>query len=325
MNILVTGAAGFIGGHVAEFLGSAGHKVLGVDNFSPYYSPQMKRKHVSTLLNFDFQEADVNQIEILQSIFESFKPEIVIHLAAQGGVRASRENPIPYLTTNQIGFLNVLDQSEKYRVKKFIYASSSSVYGEGLIAPFKEDSLLPSPKSLYALSKVSNEIIAKNYPTHGMERIGLRFFTVYGPWGRPDMAVFRLLASASLGKEFTLTANMDVMRDFTFVSDVSQCIFSIVSTSHVLLNEVFNVAGSSPHSMSELFEILQGLGINPRITKSVPDSMDVKLTHGSVDKLRHYSLSVPSTDLTQGLMATLTWLNTVSPEELGQWLEYSTK
>jgi len=204
MKILVTGAAGFIGGHVSKLLTRLDHEVIGFDNFSPYYSPEMKKAHLVGNPGFRLDEIDISNRELMLRSIREISPDCVIHLAAQGGVRASTTNPLPYITANQIGFLNVLEASEKVRVEKFIYASSSSVYGEGLEAPFKEDAILSAPKSLYALSKLSNENIAKNLPFAGVERIGLRFFTVYGPWGRPDMAVFRLLASFLLGEEFLL-------------------------------------------------------------------------------------------------------------------------
>jgi UDP-glucuronate 4-epimerase len=180
MRILVTGAAGFIGGHVSKLLTEFDHEVIGFDNFSPYYSPGMKKAHLSSNTSFPIEEIDISNRDLVFQRISDISPDCVIHLAAQGGVRASKTNPMPYITANQIGFLNVLQASEKVGVGKFIYASSSSVYGEGLEAPFRENSILPAPKSLYALSKLSNENIAKNLPSSGAERIGLRFFTCMG-------------------------------------------------------------------------------------------------------------------------------------------------
>ena len=325
MRILVTGAAGFIGGHVSKHLTDLGHDVIGFDNFSPYYSPKMKRAHLLSNTSFPLEHLDISDHDLVFKRFQESSPDHVIHLAAQGGVRASRTGPAPYITTNQMGFLNVLQASERVGVNKFIYASSSSVYGEGLVAPFKEDSILPAPKSLYALSKLSNENIAKNLPSTSTQRIGLRFFTVYGPWGRPDMAVFRLLASSLLDKEFVLSANLEVKRDFTFVADVARTIYSIIQSDELLQNEIFNVAGSNPYSLSELFQLLENLGVGLKILESEVDSMDVKLTHGSTVKLQEFGLSVPSTALDKGIVETWEWVQGVNINDLREWFEYSSR
>jgi UDP-glucuronate 4-epimerase len=323
MKILITGAAGFIGGHVSKLLTECGHEVIGFDNFSTYYSPGMKKAHFSSNTTFPLEEVDISKHELVFRRFSEISPDCVIHLAAQGGVRASTTNPMPYITTNQIGFLNVLQASEKVGVGKFIYASSSSVYGEGLEAPFRENSILPAPKSLYALSKLSNENIAKNLPSSGAERIGLRFFTVYGPWGRPDMAVFRLLASALLGREFRLTANLDVKRDFTFVTDVASTIHSVIQSASSIENEIFNVAGSNPYSLTQLFQLLDNCKISPKIVKTKADLMDVNLTHGSTEKLANFGLSVPQTTLEVGIQLTWDWIQKIDKNDLRDWFEYS--
>jgi UDP-glucuronate 4-epimerase len=325
MKILVTGAAGFIGGHVSKLLTEFDHEVIGFDNFSEYYSPRMKKAHLSENAFLPIEQIDVSNRELVFQRFKEISPDCVIHLAAQGGVRASTTDPMPYITANQIGFLNVLQACETAGVRKFIYASSSSVYGEGLEAPFKEFSILPAPKSLYALSKLSNENIAKNLPYAGVERIGLRFFTVYGPWGRPDMAVFRLLASALLGREFILTANLNVKRDFTFVADVASTIHSIIQSAHSFENEIFNVAGSNPYSLTQLFQLLDSHGISPNIVNSKADLMDVNLTHGSIEKLTQFGLSVPQTTLEVGIQKTWEWIQRIDNDDLRDWFEYSSR
>ncbi len=325
MKILVTGAAGFIGGHVSKLLTEFDHEVIGFDNFSEYYSPRMKKAHLSENAFLPIEEIDISNRELVFQRFSEISPDCVIHLAAQGGVRASTTDPMPYITANQIGFLNVLQASEKTGVRKFIYASSSSVYGEGLEAPFKENSILPAPKSLYALSKLSNENIARNLPYAGVERIGLRFFTVYGPWGRPDMAVFRLLASALLGREFILTANLNVKRDFTFVADVASTIHSIIQSAHSFENEIFNVAGSNPYSLTQLLQLLDSHGISPNIVNAKADLMDVNLTHGSIEKLTHFGLSVPQTTLEVGIQRTWEWIQRIDNDDLRDWFEYSSR
>ena len=225
-RILITGAAGFIGASVMSRLLSKFPNTTGVDNFSEYYDSRLKRHHIKTLALADrISTIDICDLDALTEIYSLTKPNVVIHLAAQGGVRASQIDPRPYIQTNQLGFLNLLELNNKFGVNKFIYASSSSVYGEGLPVPFNEEMQLPGPKSLYAASKVANEIMAMYFPRQSNQtRIGLRFFTVYGPWGRPDMAVSRLLASGYKERPFVLTANLDLIRDFTYVEDVAPAI-----------------------------------------------------------------------------------------------------
>jgi UDP-glucuronate 4-epimerase len=321
---LVTGAAGFIGGNLMESLASKGIEVIGVDNFSNYYNPTMKYAHlVSGKLKTLVKKLDVCDEGAVKSLFDSFHPTHVIHLAAQGGVRASKIDPSPYLYTNQTGFLNLLNASEAIGVEKFLYASSSSVYGDGLDAPYKENQILSAPKSLYALSKLSNELIAKHLPTKQTQRIGFRFFTVYGPWGRPDMAVFRLLASSRLQEKFKLTASTEVIRDFTYVNDVSDVIGAALGLdSDLLTPEIYNVAGGSPFTLGKLLEVLNELKIFTEIEQAPIDSLDVKITHGSVSKLAENNLPVPATSLREGIQQTWNWMEQIEIDQLRAWFEY---
>jgi UDP-glucuronate 4-epimerase len=243
-----------------------------------------------------------------------------VHLAAQGGVRASRNDPLPYLSTNQIGFQNVVELCEEYSVEKFLYASSSSVYGQGLTPPFKESDDLPTPKSLYALSKLSNEIVAGNFPSNFTQRIGMRFFTVYGPWGRPDMIVFKILASSVLKKEFKLTANKELIRDFTYVQDVSNTIISLLNfVSSKGRHEIFNIAGSNPETLRTLFNITEELGYPVKIEQEGSDPMDVNITHASVGKLEEWDIVAPGTPLNVGISNTIDWINKLDPKEILSW------
>ena len=324
MKVLVTGAAGFIGGNLMESLISQGIEAMGIDNYSSYYDPSMKHAHVvSSKLTSLIHKLDICDEVALTNLFNNFHPTHVVHLAAQGGVRASKSDPSPYLSTNQIGFLNVLKGSEKIGAEKFLYASSSSVYGDGLEAPYKEKEILSSPKSLYALSKFSNELIAQYLPLNQTYRIGFRFFTVYGPWGRPDMAVFRLLASSRLQEKFKLTASTEVIRDFTYVNDVSDVIGAALNLDPgTLLPEIYNIAGGRPSTLSQLFEILDQFGISIDIERAPIDSLDVKMTHGSVVKLRQSNFQVPSTSLRAGIEQTWSWLNQIETKQLRAWFEY---
>ena len=325
MRVLITGAAGFIGGNVMHSLAAKGVEVAGIDNFSVYYHPEMKHTHIrDTPIAQKIQNIDICDDHAMNALFKKFAPTHVVHLAAQGGVRASKVDPIPYLTANQTGFMNVLSLSEKFGAEKFLYASSSSVYGERLTAPFKESDELFAPKSLYALSKLSNELIAKYLPQKETQRIGFRFFTVYGPWGRPDMAIFRLLASSRLKRSFKLTASTAVKRDFTFVDDVSEVVNSaLLENFSITHSEIFNIARSSPYSLVQLFEVLQELQIPTRIEGGIVDPLDVGLTHGSVEKLNAYMLPVPKTSLLEGVSRTWDWMNRVNEDDLKAWFEYS--
>ena len=325
MKILVTGAAGFIGGNLLAKLKGTGISSIGIDSFTNYYSPDMKAKRVNQLgISEIVKTVDIGNEDELRRVFKELKPTHVVHLAAQGGVRASKVDPKPYLLSNQVGFLNTLLISEEMGVEKFIYASSSSVYGEGVKAPFKESDQISAPKSLYALSKLSNELIAKHFPMKNTERIGLRLFTVYGPWGRPDMAIYRLLASSLLNTNFELSAGQDLKRDFTFVDDVSKVVLDISSSRNKdLSSNIFNVAGGKPYTIKELLKTMEDLGIQIKVTQKPQDELDLNLTHASTDKIQKFGISVPETTLKSGIEQTWSWINSQSKNDISKWLASS--
>jgi UDP-glucuronate 4-epimerase len=312
-QVLVTGAAGFIGGSVMHRLLSRGLNIHGVDNFSNYYNPKLKQHHMAQLsLNSSISDLDICDYAGLSELYTKIRPDVVIHLAAQGGVRASENDPIPYIQTNQMGFYHLLQLNNKFNVGEFIYASSSSVYGEGLPVPFRENMLLPAPKSLYAASKLADELMSENYPIgQNQKRIGLRFFTVYGPWGRPDMAVSKLLASGFSNQEFTLTANSDLVRDFTYVEDVTDVIedLIILDKQDFAPHTIFNVAGEAPRTMSELIEICHNSGFTLDIRQGVINKSDATKTHGSSAKLSKFGLRIPRTSLERGIDFTIKWFS----------------
>jgi UDP-glucuronate 4-epimerase len=325
MKILVTGAAGFIGGNLISLLEKSNIDFLGIDNFSPYYSAEMKMEHVAFhLKSKKIQVIDISNKGELEKTIKGFKPTHVIHLAAQGGVRASKNFPAPYIAINQMGFLNTLSISEDLGVEKFLYASSSSVYGEGLTPPFSESDRTYAPKSLYALSKLADELMAKHLPVKDTKRIGLRFFTVYGPWGRPDMAIFRILASSRFNEEFQLTANYELMRDFTYVSDVTKAILELLKLDFTSnKNEIFNIAGGNPYNFSQMFKFLEELGIKIKIKQFVQDELDVNVTHASVEKLKKTGICIPETNLKKGLELTYDWVQKIDLKKLRNWYEYT--
>jgi UDP-glucuronate 4-epimerase len=324
-RILVTGASGFIGASVLSRLASKYSGASGIDNFSEYYDSRIKRKHIEALkIDSLITNVDICEIDRLEDIYRRVQPEVVIHLAAQGGVRASQLNPEPYIQTNQMGFLNVLNLNNIYGVETLIYASSSSVYGEGLPTPFSEEMQLPGPKSLYAASKVADELMARSFPCRPNHlRIGLRFFTVYGPWGRPDMAVSRLLASGYKERPFVLTANLELVRDFTYVEDVTDVIEDLLQTErnesshHTLLN----VAGEAPRTMGELIEICESQGIPINVTKGEINLLDVAKTHGSSEKLAALGVRIPDTRLENGISMTAAWMAEISNSGLVELLD----
>lgn len=322
MRVLVTGAAGFIGGNLMSQLHKQNIGAIGIDTFSKYYSTDMKRSRLKNLkFSTECIEVDVCDILSLKDLFTSFKPTHVFHLAGQGGVRASAIDPYPYIHLNQLGFMNVLSVSEEFEVEKFIYASSSSVYGESTLTPFTESQALGSPKSLYALSKISNELIARNLPFNKTQRIGVRLFTVYGPWNRPDMLVFRILAKAILGEELELTTNLDYKRDFTFVDDVSKILIEIISQKSIVnKSRIFNIAGSAPHTFKELFKIIEELGVNLKTIQKEISDFDVQQTHASVEELKNNNFTIPNTTLEDGVKKTWEWILSQDVKDLKNWL-----
>ena len=322
MRVLVTGAAGFIGGNLMSQLHKQNIDAIGIDTFSEYYSTDMKRSRLKNLkFTKECIEVDVCDTQSLKKLFHSFMPTHVVHLAGQGGVRASAIDPYPYIYLNQLGFMNALSMSEEFEVEKFIYASSSSVYGDNTHIPFTESQELGSPKSLYALSKISNELIARNLPLSKTQRIGVRFFTVYGPWNRPDMLVFRILAKAILGDELELTTNLDYKRDFTFVDDVSRVLIEMINQkSFVNESRIFNIAGGTPYTFSQLFKIIEELGINFKTIQKEISNFDVNRTHASVEELKNNNFTIPNTTLEVGVKKTWEWILSQDIKDLKNWL-----
>ena len=263
-KILVTGGAGFIGSQVTNELLNRGYYVVATDSFSDYYSialKQMRIEKLKTKKNFEFAKIDISNSSGIAKLFENSNVNGVIHLAAQAGVRLSLQHSDRYIDSNIHGFFNVLRKTIELNIPKFVYASSSSVYGDLSPLPYSEFSNILSPKSFYGTTKLNNEQSARILTSGSQTSTrGLRYFTVYGPWGRPDMAYFRLMASA-LGKHhFTMFGDGSVQRDFTYIEDVVQTtvdLFENMSSNGETSNDIVNIGGHRPLSMNYLVKLIQ--------------------------------------------------------------------
>lgn len=322
VRILVTGAAGSIGAATLNSLKES-HELLGIDNYNDYYSPTYKKERVKSF-NLTSLIEDINICEIgeLSEVFVEFKPEVVIHLAARPGVRANFSNLNEYVESNIVGFNNLAKLSKEFKVSKFIYASSSSVYTLNNKTPFSENDILHYPKSFYAITKQSNEMMATYFASESTKFLGMRFFTVYGPWGRPDMAVLQFLGKSIKGIKPKFTSELTIQRDFTFIDDVTRIIGESVDMNLPNNCEVINVGGSSPRSMSDLIKILENLGLNLEFDTYPASNEDIKFTHASVNRLKNMGFTAPNTTLEEGVTKTYEWLvSQNSPVALNAILE----
>lgn len=327
MKVLITGAAGHIGAVTLKELSNQGLEVIGVDNFSNYYSPKYKIERIKSLSVFDkVKTLDVRDLSLLTNLFRTFKPNIVVHLAARPGVRASWDQISDYNSNNIVGFENILTLSHNFGVEQLIFASSSSVYGDSTPAPYSENYKLSLPKSYYALSKLANEFHALNYSKSielkdsSMTLMGLRFFTVYGPWGRPDMATLQFISSSILGKKAKLSADLSVSRDFTYVNDVANFIVHAVKTKPVQSFDIYNVCGGKPESLGRLMEIISLNGLDLQFELSERHDSDVILTHGSTEKIYKAGFPLPKTNLQDGIKSVIEWARGINPVDLESWI-----
>jgi len=328
MNILVTGAAGFIGFHLALFLLKKGKKVVGVDNINNYYSTSLKKDRLRILekyKNFTFIKIDLKDKRSLQKVFKKHKPRIVINLAAQAGVRYSIENPYEYLYSNVEGFLNILECSKDLHVKHLIYASSSSVYGLNNELPFRPSDTTDHPAALYGATKKSNEIFAHSYShLFSLPTTGLRFFTVYGPWGRPDMALFKFVDNIYNGREIEIYNNGNMSRDFTYVADIVESIYRLISfppkASSLTAKRnfqsnfssapyrIFNIGNSAPvNLLSFVHEIEKVTGIEAKKKFLPMQAGDVSNTSAFTDDLYKLIGFRPKTSIEEGIHSFVRW------------------
>ena len=328
MQILVTGAAGFIGSATASALAKAGLRVLAVDNFSPYYSTDLKELRREVLLDspqIEFRKVDLSDPETTNQLFEQEDFSSIIHLAAQAGVRVPIENWKKYTSDNLQGFSNLLISAANRGVKNFIYASSSSIYGNSTSNRFTESGLVPAPVSFYGATKLANEILASSTSlVTGMKTRGLRFFTVYGPWGRPDMVYFRMVASAITQEPFDFFGNGQVERDFTYISDVVAMIMELeseLSSRGEGFSDVVNIGGGQPRSINQILHLIENIAkISIPFRRHEANRSDVQRTSADFTYLNSLINTYPTVRAEKGLEEFYVWANQPKVrEKLPSW------
>jgi UDP-glucuronate 4-epimerase len=319
MKILVTGAAGFIGFHLTQCLLSQGHHVYGIDNLNSYYEVSLKQSRLFQLLpqaNFQFEYLDICDRLRLPQLFQEQQFDRVVHLAAQAGVRYSLDNPFAYIDSNLTGFANILECCRHHQIQHLVFASSSSVYGNSDKAPFSVEDNVDHPVSLYAATKKANELMAHSYShLYGLPTTGLRFFTVYGPWGRPDMAYFKFVRAIATGQPIQVYNQGQMWRDFTYIDDVVE---GIVRVLHKVPNpgasdqpapyKIYNIGNHNPVKLSDFIEIIEQTLAQTAIKQQLPmQPGDVLSTHADVDALIRDTGFSPNTPLATGIAQFVAW------------------
>ena len=317
MNILLTGVGGFIGYHLClKLLENTKNKVFGVDNLNNYYDVSLKKNRLKQLKKFDnfiFKKIDISNNNSLSNTFKKNKYDVVINLAAQAGVRYSIENPKSYFQSNLKGFFNIMENCRVFKIKHLIHASTSSVYGDTKKYPTKETDNTDNPLSFYAATKKSNEVMAYSYSNiYKIPITILRFFTVYGPYGRPDMSLFKFTESIKKNKPINLFNNGDHVRDFTYISDVVQGITKIISlkSKQKIPYQIFNLSSNNPKSLKYfLNEIEKNCKKVSRKKLFKLQKGDVYKTHGSNTKLKNFSNFKPKVKVSEGINKFVVWFN----------------
>ena len=333
MTILVTGAAGFIGFHITKRLLREGFEVVGMDNLSPYYDLRLKKARLKELEDFSkkqsvkffFFKDDLENKNFLTELFRKYKFNKVVNLAAQAGVRYSIENPSSYINSNIVGFANLLEVCRRNNIENLIYASSSSVYGGNKRLPFSEEHNVDHPVSLYAASKKANELMAHSYShLYGIPTTGLRFFTVYGPWGRPDMALFLFTKSILKGEPIQIFNKGEMIRDFTFIDDITESLFRVINkeassdsnfdylqpspSSSWAPYKIFNIGNSNPINLMDFISTIEEI-IGRKAKKEFLDMQpgDVASTSADTELLENWIGFKPRTSVKEGIKKFIDW------------------
>jgi len=311
--IVVTGCAGFIGFHLTKNLLEKNKKVIGIDIIDKYYDPKKKKDRLKILnkyKNFKFFKIDLNKYDLIYSKLKNYKVELIIHLAAQPGVRISIKKPHNTLKQNLVPFINILEIARLKKVKKFLFASSSSIYGDTKIYPFVEKDNQNVPVSVYGATKLSNEIIASSYSKNfNIKTIALRFFTVYGHYGRPDMAYYSFLDDLKKNKKIRVFNKGHMMRDFTYVDDVIKGIISLINFKMKKNHDVINIGKGKPDQLMELIKLIE---VNYKkkfkieYTKNIPNG-DIKKTFSNVNKAKKLIKWKPKVNLDEGIKRFVNW------------------
>ena len=312
MKILVTGSAGFIGYHFTKSLLVNGNEVLGIDNLNDYYDPTLKQSRLNNLIpysNFSFEKIDIANNKSLKRSFELFNPRMVVHLAAQAGVRHSIENPYAYLDSNLTGFLNILELCRHNKVEGLIYASSSSVYGANTKMPCSTLDRTDKPIALYGATKKANELMAHAYSyLYGLHTTGLRFFTVYGPWGRPDMAMYIFLDKIMKGESIPVFNNGKMKRDFTFIDDIIDGTLSAMNKNYTC--EIFNLGNHKSENLMDMIRIIENnLDKKANIDFQPMQQGDLSVSFADIDKSTEMLGYKPVTNIVDGIPQFIDWYN----------------
>lgn len=331
MRAIVTGSSGFIGSALSEQLLKSGWTVLGIDSHTDYYSTDLKLRRLEKLRahrNFEFIQADVGDFPQVDRVIREFVPESIFHLAAQAGVRIPTIELQKYVGSNLLGFASTLQAAVLNKVPNFLFASSSSVYGDTAKIPYSESELHLDPNSFYGATKLSNEILAKSViPGSSTNARGMRFFTVYGPEGRPDMAYFRIISSLLEGSEFELFGDGSIERDFTFIDDCIKMIQLLEEELKVKEQgyfDIVNIGGGHPVSINNLIDITSiRIGQPFSFKLGEANAKDAKRTMANAEYLVSLVKTKPSTSIIEGIEKTVDWANSIKPGLLSSWVESS--
>ena len=313
MKVLVTGCAGFIGSYVAKALLERGDEVIGVDDLNDYYDPKLKKSRLKYFFEgekaFKFYKLNFCDKEKVKDIFENNEIDKICHLGAQAGVRYSLENPYAYIKSNIEGTVVIFEMAKKYNIKKIVYASSSSVYGGNKKIPFSVEDSVDKPISLYAATKRSDELIAYTYHhLYGIKMGGLRFFTVYGPWGRPDMALFKFTKAISKGGKIDVYNHGEMKRDFTYITDIVAGVLNAIDTEYDF--EIFNLGNNNPVELLYFIECIEKeLGKKANKNMMPIQEGDVPITSADISKTKEILGWEPKIKIEEGIKKFVEWFN----------------